>query len=111
MSSPLEILLKQKAGLEPLHVYPEDVRQIRTQVDHFPYLQFYRGEYMDTSPHVFERNAGYAPRDAQRLDYYMTPAPVEKFEVPFQIPCSTILPRFVRKGYDERTNLTALFSR
>lgn len=108
--SSLENLLSQKQGFEPIRVYPEDVRMIPTQVDHFPYLKFYRGQFMETSPHVFNRDAGFALQDSQRLTYNMTPT-TTKFEVPFQIPCSTILPRLVQKHYDPRSNLTALFSR
>lgn len=108
--SSLEYLIYQKQGFEPLRVYPEDVRNIPTPVDHFPYLKFYRGQFMETSPHVFNRDAGFALRSPQRLTYNITPK-TTNLEVPFQIPCSTILPRLVPKHYDERSNLTALFSR
>ena len=34
----------------------------RTDMDHFPYRRFYRGNHRSTDPSVYSRQAGYAPR-------------------------------------------------
>lgn len=106
----LRQLIQQKQEHSPMQVYPDQVKKIATEIDHFPYLKFYRGEYLDTNPHVFSRNAGYSTLKNQK--YYIDTS-VDKTEkdwqVPFQIPCSTILPRYVKTTYDPRqSNIDSL---
>lgn len=84
----------------PYTAYAQDVRRVVTDVDHFPYTRFYRGEFNDTRPHVWEREAGYHPLQQNaynpHLLYIRSP-----HESPTQIPCTTVL----RKGMPCRGSL------
>lgn len=107
-SAMLTNLIQRKQRLQtPMTVYPDETRQIKTDMDHFPFLQFYRGRYLDTTPHVFSRDAGYV--QYKRLEYRMPYRNLPRTEPVFQMPCTTILPRRVPAVYDPRqSNLTAL---
>ena len=63
-----------------------------TDMDHFPYQRFYRGEITSSEPIVMEREAGF--REIKNYAYnpniLLQPGP--KPEICFQPPCSTIYP-------------------
>lgn len=110
-TTPLQDLLRQKQQFEPMRVYPNDVKEVPTEVNHFPYMKFYRGQYLETVPHIFNRDAGYAK--PTQLQYFIPPAVgIQEREVAFQIPCSTILPNYAPRAYNAyKSDLTSLSSR
>jgi len=86
-----QIHLKNQSGI-PYIVYANDIKQIKTDVDHFPYTRFYRGQFNDSNPHIWEREAGYHPLENDRY-IHTNKYIVYPHQSPTQIPCSTILPR------------------
>lgn len=95
MASRLSFLIQKKNQSQPFHVYIEDVPEIHSDIDHFPYLQFYRGKYLDSTPHVFDRNAGYSLSKQIR---YELPVVDDKPHHSFQTACNTILPCHSKKS-------------
>lgn len=72
-------------------------REIKTDMDHFPYTRWYRGVYNSDKPIIMDREAGWQIIDN---DKYITLSN-EKDEKPnhcFQAPCSTIYPCFNTKS-------------
>lgn len=74
-----------------------DVRHVRTDVDHFPYTRFYRGEYASSSPRVWIREAGFHPIQPN-VYVVQTPEPTP-LDTVFQVPCSTIFPVRHKRPY------------
>lgn len=75
----------------PYESRASDVQQVVTDVDHFPYTRFYRGAYNDTSPRIWEREAGF--HSLQNASYVKEATfNVTPHRGPTQIPCGTILP-------------------
>ena len=74
----------------PYTPYASNLRHVHSDVDHFPYTRFYRGQFNDTRPHIWDREAGYhrlqdGAYDAHLL-YVQNP-----HQSPTQIPCTTVL--------------------
>lgn len=68
-----------------------DVGRTVTDMDHFPYLRFYRGEYQSSEPVIFDRKAGYRfvrQRCYDTQPEFVTPYPNYCYES----ACSTIYP-------------------
>jgi hypothetical protein len=84
------IRLKNISG-RPYQSYANDVKNVITDVDHFPYTRFYRGVYNDTNPHIWEREAGYHVLQPQGYTKHLS-YDIPKFSLPMQIPCSTVIP-------------------
>ena len=79
----------------PYESRASDIQQVVTDVDHFPYTRFYRGVYNDTSPHIWEREAGFhlLDKSSYRRNVTFDVAPHRGVT---QIPCGTILPVHTR---------------
>lgn len=93
------ILLKNQSF--PYESYADDIKHVITDVDHFPYTRFYRGEYNNSQPIIWEREAGYRP--LQNYNYIKHNLyNVKPHHSPMQLPCNTILP----KKFDEKDNLS-----
>lgn len=84
------IRLKNISG-RPYQSYANDVKNVITDVDHFPYTRFYRGVYNDTNPHIWEREAGYHVLQPQGYTKHLS-YDIPEFSLPMQIPCSTVIP-------------------
>ncbi len=73
--------------------YPtlDEVTAVVTDFDTFPYPRYFRGNYMDSEPRVFEREAGFRTRQD---NCYRQFCPVEYTRPQFcyQNSCSTVLP-------------------
>lgn len=54
-----QILDKQNS--EPYHATMEDATSVLTDMDHFPYTRYYRGDAKTSCPVAFEREAGWRP--------------------------------------------------
>jgi hypothetical protein len=71
---------------EPVFATLEDARRVKTHMHQFPYPYFFRGEYLSSEPHVFNRKAGWAPVYVPELkELPEDPQPCNQF----QAPCST----------------------
>lgn len=84
----------------PYTPYAYDLLHVKTDVDHFPYTRFYRGQFNETTPRIWEREAGYHRLQPSAYDahlLYVQPP----HESPTQIPCTTVL----RKGMPCRNPL------
>lgn len=55
-------MIKRKKESSPFYATSEDLANVITDYDHFPYTRYYRGVYTSSSPIVAEREAGYRPR-------------------------------------------------
>lgn len=86
----------------PYTPYGSAIKNVVTDVDHFPYTRFYRGQYNDTKPHIWEREAGYHRLQNDMYKKTLT-YQVHQPDVPFQIPCTTILRH---KGSSCKSNLS-----
>ena len=75
----------------PYQSFANDVKHVLTDMDHFPYTRFYRGQYNDAQPHIYGREAGYHPLQNSEYIHHNTYA-VQKHESPTQVPCTTVLP-------------------
>lgn len=77
-------------GLTPASL----LRQVDTDMDHFPYSRFYRGIYDCDRPRVMDREAGFRRLRPQAYAPYTpdAPPPPPPYSGCFQIACSTILP-------------------
>lgn len=53
-----QIQLKQNSNL-PYFISPEITKSINTKMDHYPYTNFFQGQYNSSEPIIFDREAGY----------------------------------------------------
>lgn len=57
-------LLQKKTNLnQPFYATRAHVQCIQTDMDHFPYKRFFRGQYDSSKPHIMEREAGFRTRN------------------------------------------------
>lgn len=92
MSSPLQAQIAQKVQYgKAFYANNLDVGYTVTDMDHFPYTRFYRGEYQSPEPVIFNREAGYrfvSQRCYDTQPEFATPYPNYCYES----ACSTIYP-------------------
>ncbi len=75
----------------PYYATADTVGHSETDMDHFPYKRFFRGEYSDRNPIVLDREAGYRKRiDACYRDLSITEPSYHEFC--WQYPCSMLFP-------------------
>lgn len=76
---------------QPFYMTAEAVKQVVTDMDHYPYTRFFRGVPESSTPVAFAREAGFRLRDDE---CYRNQTPPLVFEHPmcWQPPCSTVLP-------------------
>jgi len=80
--------------------FNEEIPELITDYDHFPYTRWFRGVAESDRPIVAERVAGWRPRNDKC--YKPTTCPeVLKPRLCFQVPCSTQMP--CRSGVDINT--------
>jgi len=72
---------------------PNLIYKVHTDVNVFPYNRFFRGKEGSTSPHVWEREAGFSEIITSRdTTNDVNQSVIHKSNTCFQIPCTTILP-------------------
>jgi hypothetical protein len=84
----------------PFYATGQCVESVLTDMDHFPYKRYYRGIFTSDTPVIFEREAGFRPRQDK---CYVQLAIPEK-SVPnycWQYPCSSVKPCKVDKDEDK----------
>jgi hypothetical protein len=98
----IDKLISYKMGSAPFY---STGPKIKTDMDTFPYPRFYRGEVNNSSPVIFEREAGWHPRHDK---CYNAPRIIENDSYPnhcFQAAPSTTYPcypEYLRKYSDKR---------
>ena len=62
--TPLEYFLAQKQNPWTQHIPESNYIKItpQTDMDHFPYRRFFRGQHECSEPHIHSRTAGWRPR-------------------------------------------------
>lgn len=75
----------------PYYATNEVIGNVVTDMDHFPYDRFFRGEYNNPHPVVMEREAGYRPRHDDCYKHISIPVP-NKPSYCWQEPCSFVKP-------------------
>jgi len=71
----------------------ENLHSMFTDMDHFPYTRFFRGQYESDNPHVFEREAGIVVHDNKSYRKETQPYTNEyKPNFCFEAACSTRTP-------------------
>jgi len=89
-----------------------DVRQVITDFDHFPYQRFYRGVHTSEHPIIIEREAGYRKLEPSCYKEKL----VTKSEYPkhcFEGPASVVYPcypDYLRK-YSDKAELEIMLNR
>ena len=68
------------------------VKGMITDMDNFPYIRFFRGEYNKEYPIVFNREAGYRPLENQCYAPVLAYTPNPYINFCWQTPCSTVYP-------------------
>lgn len=84
------IALKMNSNF-PYYATKECTKSIITDMDHFPYRRFYRGEYQSTEPIIVEREAGYRNRKDEKYIQLVDPV-IYRPEYCWQYPCTSIKP-------------------
>jgi len=96
---------KKKQSI-PYYGTNNDLNNVITDYDHFPYTRFYRGSYMSPDPIVSEREAGYRP---VKNECYASNGCYTKPIYPkhcFQSGCSVVYPCNVTDSkYDKNIQL------
>ena len=69
-----------------------EVTEIITDFDTFPYPRWYRGEYQSSHPVIAEREAGYRPIENQCYDVQRNKITKTYPNHCFEGPCSTVYP-------------------
>ena len=85
--------INAKKGSTPFYATQNNVENVVTDMDHFPYTRYYRGVYSSEHPIVIEREAGYRPIE----DECYTPKIIIEKTYPdhcFEPACSTVYPCF-----------------
>jgi hypothetical protein len=85
-------MIRQKINYNaPFYATRENAQCVVTDMDHFPYKRFFRGVYNDSSPHIFEREAGFRVRQDDCYKLITTPV-VNPVEFCWEFPCSNVKP-------------------
>lgn len=84
--------IAEKTKSTPFYGTSNNVSSITTDMDHFPYTRNFRGIYKSTEPVVFEREAGWRPRQdsCYSVNYCKNKGPYPNHC--FETACSTVYP-------------------
>jgi len=107
-----QIVMKNDTKI-PYYGRINTVKNVITDMDSFPYQRYFRGVYNSSEPIVFEREAGWRPRENQcyreALSYNLPEYPNHCFET----ACSTVYPcypQYLRK-YADKNELDVFLNR
>lgn len=76
---------------QPFYPTRRDVESVETDMDHFPYKRFYRGNASSDRPHIMEREAGFKAQNNNCYKVNTVPV-VSKYDFCWEYPCSGIKP-------------------
>ena len=91
-------MINLKNNHMPFYATATDVTNSITDMDHFPYSRFYRGEYASNKPIIFEREAGW--RNTHNNCYRNEQPNTKESNISnlcFQPACSTVYPCYNTK--------------
>lgn len=89
----LNSMKELKNGDQPFYATKFVAENIKTDMDHFPYTRFFRGQYEFENPIVFDREAGYRPsRDSCYIQKCNAGADFIKRKSCWEPACSTVYP-------------------
>ena len=96
----------------PYYARNNTVKNMITDMDNFPYVRYFRGQYDSEYPQIFDREAGWRLREDQcyrgLLAFKEQPYPNNCFEA----PCSTVYPCVPklseRPAFDVQLNRTCV---
>ena len=80
-----------KVKPSPFMPSPKYINSIITDQDHFPYRRYYRGVNGSTTPHVFDREAGFRPIENDKYQYLTLEKPCNP-RLCFHTSCNTVRP-------------------
>ena len=97
----------------PFYSTPDMILNTIQDQDHFPYTRYFRGQYSNDKPTVYEREAGWRPRydGCYRKQYFH-----EKDYSPahcFEAPCSVVYPCLTPyiKAYKDKEELDVFLNK
>ena len=99
--------IQNKIGSKPYYSTVEDAKSIVTDMDHFPYTRYFRGEYKSSIPRVFEREAGWRPLRDSCYEGSCVPDRNPRPNHCFETACSTTfpcIPEVNKRPYSFRMN-------
>jgi len=76
----------------PYYARSDTVKNMVTDMDHFPYTRFFRGVYNSDKPQVFDREAGWRILQPQCYTPMLGYKEPEYPNFCFEAPCSTVYP-------------------
>lgn len=105
--------IEKKKCSDPYYGTINHASDIVTDIDHYPYTRFYRGEYKSNQPIAMEREAGWRP---QRNSCYSMNKIPERSPYPnhcFESACSTVYPCYppYLSKYSDRNALNVQLNR
>jgi len=103
----INFLIKRKMDSEPFLCNKNIVKNIVTDIDHQPYTRYFRGVYHSSEPKIFEREAGWRPRndDCYNINYIIEDE--QDIGHCFETACSTKFPCFTKfqAKYNDKNKL------
>lgn len=88
----IRYLINKKKGYKPFFATATDTSAVLTDLDHFPYTRFFRGEYESDRPIVFEREAGWRTTENKCYKNQDPIKPLNNNKMCFEAACSTVYP-------------------
>lgn len=85
-------LINKKKGNKPFFATIDDTSAVLTDMDHFPYTRFFRGEFESDRPIVFEREAGWRPTENNCYKNQDPIKPLNHNNICYESACSTVYP-------------------
>ena len=76
----------------PYYPTVSTVRSIKSEINHFPYTNFYRGDYRKSCVDFFDRNAGFRKLNNSCYVPIYKDIPNTKVDLCFQAPASVTYP-------------------
>ena len=84
--------IQLKKNTNPYYSTKNQVAEVITDYDNFPYQRWFKGVYNSTVPIVAEREAGYRPRYDNCYKFRGNSEPAVYPNHCFEAPCSTVYP-------------------
>jgi len=84
--------IKNKLSYNPYYGTSNDTQQTVTDMDHFPYTRFFRGDFESDRPIVFEREAGWRYTENNCYKNQDPIKPLNHKNICYESACSTVYP-------------------
>lgn len=87
-------LIEEKNKSIPFYATENDIQDVITDMDHFVYTRFFRGQFKSDKPIVMEREAGFRLRHDNCYRLVESPCKIkEPYPIHcYEVPCSTVFP-------------------